>query len=70
MKKMKTKSRHMYLMSYLRKQVIVSCNVNIANVQFKDLKKEIRWFWKTELNVRNKKEKEEPEDKVLVLNSR
>ena len=30
--------------------VIVSCNVNISKMEFKDLNKEIRWFWKTYLN--------------------
>ena len=36
-------------------------------MKFKDLKKEIRWFWKTELNRRKTQEKEESEDKVLAL---
>ena len=35
----------------------------------KDLKKEIRWFWNTELNRRKTQVKEEPEEKVLALNS-
>ena len=34
------------------KPVRVSCNVNISKVEFKDLKKEMHWFWKIELNVR------------------
>ena len=54
MKSMKTNSRHMYFISYLSKKLRVSCNVNIAKVQFKDKKKKIRWFWKIELNGRNK----------------
>ena len=37
------------------KKVRVSCNVNFSNVQFKDMKKEIFWFWKTELSRRNTK---------------
>ena len=39
-------------------------------MEFKDLKKQICWFWKTDPNGRNKKEKEEPVDKVLSLNAR
>ena len=50
-------------------QVGVSCNVNISQAQFKDLKEKIRLLWKTELNRRNTKEKEEPEDNVLALNA-
>ena len=46
------------------KQVRVSFNVNITNMGFKDLNKDICWFWKTDLNGRNTKEKEEPEDDV------
>ena len=37
-------------------------------MHFKDLRKEIRSFWKTELNGRNIKIKEEPEDNILALN--
>ena len=32
--------------------VKVSCNINIENMVFKLLKKEIQWFWKIELNIR------------------
>ena len=32
------------------------------------MKKEISWFWKTDTNGINTREKEEPEDKVLALN--
>ena len=32
------------------KPVRVSCNFNISKMAFKDLNKDIRWFWKTELN--------------------
>ena len=38
-------------------------------MEFKDLKKEIRWFWKTELNGRKKTGKNEPVEKVLALNA-
>ena len=44
-------------------------NVDIYKMEFKDLKKEIRWFWNTELNRRKTQVKEEPEEKVLALNS-
>ena len=37
-------------------QVRFSCNVNISKIQFKYLKKEIWWFWKTELNGKSTKE--------------
>ena len=37
---------------------------------FQDLKKEICWFWKTDLNRNKTQEKIEPEDKVVALNSR
>ena len=50
-------------------QVGVSCNVNISQAQFKDLKEKIRLLWKTELNRRNTKEKEEPEYKIIELNA-
>ena len=33
-----------------------------------DLKKEIRWFWKTQLD-RSKKQEKDPEEKVPELNS-
>ena len=36
---------------------------------YKDLMKEIRWFWKTELGGNNKQEKQETDAKVLALNS-
>ena len=39
-------------------------------MNFKYLKKEIRWFWKTELNRRKTQEKEESEEKVLALKAR
>ena len=29
------------------KPVRVSCNVNIEKMEFKDSRKEVRWFWKT-----------------------
>ena len=48
----------------------LSCYLSIAKMNFKDSKKEICWFWKTDLNGRNKKEKEKPEDKVLALIAR
>ena len=51
------------------KQVRVSCNVNISNMEFKDLKKEICRLWKTKLNGTKTQEKEEPEEKVVVLNA-
>ena len=38
-------------------------------MQFKDPKKEIRWFWKTEMNGINTNKKEEPEDNFLELNT-
>ena len=47
----------------------VSCNANIPKMSFKDLKKEIHWFWKTELNWNKKQEKPDQEEKVLALNS-
>ena len=46
----------------------VSCNSSISKMTFKDPKKEIRWFWKTKLNLNKKQEKPEPEDKVTALN--
>ena len=36
---------------------------------YKDLKKEICWFWKTGLGGNKKHEKQDPEDKFLALNS-
>ena len=36
---------------------------------YKDIKKEICWFWKTELVVNRKQDKQEPEGKFLALNS-
>ena len=48
----------------------VSCNVNISTMAFKDLKKGIRWFCKTELNRNKNQYKPYPEEKVLALNSR
>ena len=50
------------------KPVRVSCNVNISMMAYKDLKKEIRWFCKTELGRSKKQEKQAPENKVLALN--
>ena len=38
----------------------VSCNVIISKMEFKDQKKEMCWFWKTEMNRKNTKEKEKP----------
>ena len=52
------------------KPVRVSCNFNISNMEFKYLKKDICWFWKTQLNGNKKQEKPGPEEKVLELNSR
>ena len=37
---------------------------------FKDPKKEVRWFWKTEFNGNKPQEKIESEEKVLELNAR
>ena len=39
-------------------------------MESKYLKKEIRWFRTTELNVRKTQEKAEPEEKVIVLNAK
>ena len=50
------------------KYVWVSCNINISKMEFKDLKKDIHWFWKTELNGNKTQGETEPEDKVLTLN--
>ena len=38
-------------------------------MEFKDLKKEIRWFWKIDLNRRKTQEEYESEEKVLALNA-
>ena len=57
MKRMKTNSRYMSLIYYLRKKVRLYSNVNIVKVQFKDMKKEILFFLKIELNGRKKREK-------------
>ena len=51
------------------KPVRVSCNVKIPKMACKYLKKEIRWFWKTELDGIKKQEKHNPKEKVLSLNS-
>ena len=37
------------------KPVRLSCNVDISKMVFNDLKKEISWFWKTELDVNKKR---------------
>ena len=51
------------------KPVRVSCNVNILNMACKDIKKEIFWFWKTELVENKKRDKQDPEEKVPAINS-
>ena len=38
-------------------------------MEFKYAKKEIRWFWNTDLNGRKTQEKAESEEKILELNS-
>ena len=38
-------------------------------MEFKDIKKEICWFWNIELNINKTKYKVEPEEKVLALNA-
>ena len=38
-------------------------------MEFKDLKKKMRWLWNTDINGGKTQEKIEPEYKVLVLNS-
>ena len=43
------------------KPVRVSCNVRIAKMEFRGLRKEIHWFWKTELNGITTQKKDEPE---------
>ena len=48
----------------------VYCNVNISKMAFKYLKKEVSWFYNTKLNRYTKKEKNEPEEKILALNAR
>ena len=63
----KLKSRVFDVLPEEYNEVRVSYNVNIAKVEFKDLKIEIRWFCKTDLNRRKTQEKEESEDKVLAL---
>ena len=52
------------------KPMRVSCNVNIQKIEYKDLKKEICWLWKTGLYRRKKQEKQDPEDKFLEINYR
>ena len=39
------------------KPVRVSCNLNISNMDYKDIKKEIHWFWNTELDGGKKQDK-------------
>ena len=51
------------------KPIRVSYNVNISNMAFKDVKKDIHWFWKTDLNGSKKKEKPDQKEKVIALNS-
>ena len=48
----KLKAHVLYVSPEEYKPVRVSCNVNNENTEFKDLKKEIRWFYKTDLNGR------------------
>ena len=71
MKKMKTNLKDMSsnVVPEEYKQVRVSCNVNIANMEFKDLKKEKCGFQKTDLNGTKTQEKEEPEEKFVVSNA-
>ena len=38
-------------------------------MEFKNPNKEIRWFWKTQLNGNKTQNKTEPEEKVIVLNN-
>ena len=67
---MRTKLRPVFLMSHLKNtsQSEYPVTSTFENIEFKYLKKEIFWFWKTELIGRKTREKAEPEDKVLVLN--
>ena len=55
----KLKSRLLYVLPDEYNQVRVSCNVNIAKMEFKDLKKEMCWYWKTELNKKTRKNKDQ-----------
>ena len=47
----------------------VSWDVSIGKMGFKELKKEIHWFWKKGLNRRKTQEKSESEEKVIALNA-
>ena len=49
------KAHVFYVLAEEYKQVRVSCNVNIAKMEFKDLNKEISWFWKANMSRRNTK---------------
>ena len=51
------------------KPVSVYSNVNILKMVYKYLKKETHLFWEIELGVSKKQEKQEPEEKVIKLNS-
>ena len=67
---MKTNLQHIFLRSYLnnKSQSEYPATSTFANMEFKDLKKEIHWFWKIELNGRKIQEKAEPEQNFLALN--
>ena len=52
-----------------KRSVRVSSNVNTSTMAYKDLKIEMNWFWKTELGKNMKQEKQDPEDKVISLNT-
>ena len=47
------------------KPMILSCYSNISKMEFKDLRREISWCWKTELNGNKTQGKNEPEEKVI-----
>ena len=55
-KKEKLKSHVFDVLPEEYKPVRVSYNVKISNMEFKYLKKEICWFWKTDLNRRKTQE--------------
>ena len=49
--------------------VRASCYFKILKIVFKYLKKEISWFWKTDLNVNKAQGKTELEEKFIELNA-